>query len=103
MYLKRFYLRHSFVTYEGFKIMLTCIYLAGKIEESYIGAEEFCSHVQQVGVGCGCGLGSHFLASTWLGRSRSRTLGPRSSAAMCIKWVWSVGSHVHHVGEGRYS
>ncbi|GAX76437.1 hypothetical protein CEUSTIGMA_g3882.t1 [Chlamydomonas eustigma] len=47
MYLKRFYLIHSCLTHDPARLMLTSVYLAGKIEESYIGAEEFCKLMKQ--------------------------------------------------------
>jgi len=47
VYYKRYYLKHSCITSDPLKILLTCIYLAAKIEESYIGAEEFCRAVKK--------------------------------------------------------
>ncbi|KAG1653193.1 hypothetical protein FOA52_006956 [Chlamydomonas sp. UWO 241] len=47
MYCKRFFLHHSCITHNPARLMLTCIYLAGKIEEAYIGAEDFCRMLNQ--------------------------------------------------------
>lgn len=46
IYLKRFYLAYSTVEYNPRDLMVTCIYLACKIEEHYIGAEELCRHAK---------------------------------------------------------
>ncbi|KAK9809925.1 hypothetical protein WJX72_001822 [[Myrmecia] bisecta] len=46
-FLKRFYLSFSSLDHDPKNIMLTVIYLAGKAEESYISAEEFCRVVKQ--------------------------------------------------------
>lgn len=47
MYLKRFFLYSSCINQPPMKMMLTCIYLACKIEEAYIGAEDFCRQLNQ--------------------------------------------------------
>eukprot|EP00884_Botryococcus_braunii_P005003 jgi/Botrbrau1/14503/Bobra.0350s0008.1 len=46
-FLKRFYLSFSVLDYDPKDIFLTAIYLACKVEESYIGAEQFCREVKQ--------------------------------------------------------
>ena len=46
-YLKRFFLLHSPLQHDLMRCMLTCIYLAGKTEEAYIGAEDFCKQCKQ--------------------------------------------------------
>lgn len=47
LFFKRFYLTFSSLDHDPKNIMLTCIYLACKIEEAYIGADQFCSLVRQ--------------------------------------------------------
>ncbi|EIE26696.1 cyclin-like protein [Coccomyxa subellipsoidea C-169] len=47
LFLKRFYLHYSTLQHDPKNILLTAIYLAGKVEEAYIGAEEFCKRLQQ--------------------------------------------------------
>ena len=47
VYLKRLYLGTCIIDSEPNRIMLTCIYLAGKIEEHYISAEDFTRKLQQ--------------------------------------------------------
>lgn len=47
LFFKRFYLTYSSLDHDPKNIMLTCIYLACKIEEAYIGADQFCSLVRQ--------------------------------------------------------
>lgn len=47
LYLKRAYLTFSALDHNPKDIMLACIYLAGKVEENYIGAEEFCRVAKQ--------------------------------------------------------
>eukprot|EP00899_Mesostigma_viride_P025841 jgi/Mesvir1/6441/Mv19524-RA.1 len=47
IYFKRFYLRRSVMEYHPKAIMLTCVYLACKTEESYVSVEEFGRGVQQ--------------------------------------------------------
>lgn len=46
-YLKRFFLVHSPMRHDLMRTMLTCIYLAGKTEEAYIGADDFCKLCKQ--------------------------------------------------------
>ncbi|CAL8467030.1 g6566 [Coccomyxa elongata] len=47
LFLKRFYLTYSTLEHDPKNVLLTAIYLAGKVEEAYIGAEEFCKRLQQ--------------------------------------------------------
>eukprot|EP00245_Coleochaete_scutata_P000131 TRINITY_DN1013_c0_g1_i1.p1 TRINITY_DN1013_c0_g1~~TRINITY_DN1013_c0_g1_i1.p1 ORF type:complete len:373 (-),score=75.46 TRINITY_DN1013_c0_g1_i1:519-1637(-) len=47
VYFKRFYLRWSVMQHDPKNIMLTCIYLACKIEEFHVSAEEFGKGIQQ--------------------------------------------------------
>eukprot|EP00850_Spirogloea_muscicola_P007290 SM000036S13334 [mRNA] locus=s36:602546:605711:- [translate_table: standard] len=47
MYLKRFYLRWSTMEHDPKHIMLTCVYLACKVEEFHVSAEEFGKGIQQ--------------------------------------------------------
>ncbi|KAK9841720.1 hypothetical protein WJX74_010838 [Apatococcus lobatus] len=46
-FFKRFYLGCSALDHDPKNIMLTCIYLACKVEESYLSAEEFCRMIGQ--------------------------------------------------------
>lgn len=46
-FFKRFFLVHSPMQHDLMRTMLTCIYLSGKTEEAYIGAEEFCRQCKQ--------------------------------------------------------
>ena len=47
IYFKRFYLAYSILDFEPRNVMLTCIYLACKVENAYISAEELAKGVQQ--------------------------------------------------------
>mmetsp|Transcript_13150 Transcript_13150/g.27763 ORF Transcript_13150/g.27763 Transcript_13150/m.27763 type:complete len:382 (+) Transcript_13150:189-1334(+) len=47
VYFKRFYLKFSILDYEPWTLMITCVYLACKVENAYISAEELAKGVQQ--------------------------------------------------------
>jgi len=47
VYFKRFYLKYSILDYDPWTVMITCVYLACKVENAYISAEELAKGVQQ--------------------------------------------------------
>lgn len=47
VYLKRFYLKFTVLDHEPWRIMVTCVYLACKVENAYLAAEELAKGVQQ--------------------------------------------------------
>ncbi|GAQ83756.1 Cyclin family protein [Klebsormidium nitens] len=47
LYFKRFYLHHSVMDVDPKDIMLTCVYLACKVEESHVSADEFGKGIKQ--------------------------------------------------------
>ncbi|KAL6758199.1 hypothetical protein V8C86DRAFT_1525447 [Haematococcus lacustris] len=46
-YFKRYHLTHSCLEADPFRTLLTCIYMAAKIEEAYLSAEELCRVAQR--------------------------------------------------------
>jgi cyclin H len=47
VYFKRFFLNYSILDYDPWTVMITCVYLACKVENAYISAEELAKGVQQ--------------------------------------------------------
>ena len=47
VYFKRFYLKFSILDYDPWTVMITCVYLACKVENAYVSAEEIAKGVQR--------------------------------------------------------